>query len=83
MPVRLISSVRGIGVAVSVSTSTSVLSFLIASLWLTAEALLLVDHEQAEVLERDVLGQQPVGADDDVDLAVAHAVDHRAWPGRA
>ena len=35
MPVRLISSVRGIGVAVSVSTSTSVLSFFIASLWLT------------------------------------------------
>ena len=34
-----------------------------------AEALLLVDHEQAEVLEVDVVGQQPVGADDDVDLA--------------
>ena len=51
MPVRLISSVRGIGVAVSVSTSTSVLSCLICSLWLDAEALLLVDHEQAEVLE--------------------------------
>ena len=35
MPVRLISSVRGIGVAVSVSTSTSALSCLICSLWLT------------------------------------------------
>ena len=34
-----------------------------------AEALLLVDDEQAEVLERDVARQQPVGADDDVDLA--------------
>ena len=55
MPVRLISSVRGIGVAVSVSTSTSAVSCLIASLWLHAEALLLVDDEQAEVLERDVV----------------------------
>ena len=32
-----------------------------------AEALLLVDDEQAEVAERDVLGEQAVGADDDVD----------------
>src|SRR5260370_105098 len=35
MPVRLISSVRGIGVAVRGSTSTSARSALIASLWLT------------------------------------------------
>ena len=34
-----------------------------------AEALLLVDDDQPEVLERDVLLQQPVRADDDVDLA--------------
>ena len=34
-----------------------------------AEALLLVDDEQAEVAERDVLRQQPVRADDDVELA--------------
>ena len=34
-----------------------------------AEPLLLVDDEQAEVAELDVLRQQPVGADDDVDLA--------------
>ena len=81
MPVRLISSVRGIGVAVSVSTSTSALSCLIASLWRDAEALLLVDDEQAEVLERDVLGQQPVGADDDVDLAVDARRRRPSWPG--
>ena len=33
-----------------------------------AEALLLVDDQQPEVLEADILLQQPVGADDDVDL---------------
>ena len=47
IPVRLISRVRGIGVAVRVSTSTSVRSFLMASLWVHAEALLLVDDQQA------------------------------------
>ena len=51
MPVRLISSVRGMGVAVRVSTSTSARICLIDSLWLHPETLLLVDHEQAEVLE--------------------------------
>ena len=34
-----------------------------------AEALLFVDDEQAEVLELDVLGEQAVGADEDVDFA--------------
>ena len=51
MPVRLISSVRGIGVAVSVSTSTSVAEVLDRLLGADAEALLLVDDQQAEVLE--------------------------------
>ena len=83
MPVRLISSVRGIGVAVSVSTSTSVLQLLDRLLVGDAEALLLVDDEQAEVLERDVLGEQAVGADDDVDLAVAAGRRRPSWPGRA
>ena len=36
-------------------------------LLLDAEPLLLVDHEQAEVLGADVAGEQPVGADEDVD----------------
>jgi hypothetical protein len=35
-----------------------------------AEMLLLVDDQQAEILELDALGQQRVGADDDVDGAV-------------
>ena len=34
-----------------------------------AEAVLLVDHREAEVAERDVLLEQRVGAEDDVDLA--------------
>ena len=38
---------------------------------LDAEALLLVDHEQPEVLERDVLGEQAVRADHDVHLPSA------------
>ena len=34
-----------------------------------AEALLLVDDDQAELLEGDRAGQQRVGADDQVNLA--------------
>src|SRR5882724_981583 len=34
-----------------------------------AEALLLVDDHQAEILEADIFGEQAVRADDDVDLA--------------
>ena len=45
------------------------LELLDALLVLDAEALLLVDHQETEILELDPLGQQPVGADDAVDLA--------------
>ncbi len=45
-----------------------------------AEALLLVDHEQAEVLELDVGREQAVGSDDDVDLARGDpSATLRAW----
>ncbi len=63
------------------------------------EALLFVDDQQPEVLELDVLGEQPVRADDDVDLAggevfddlillllraeAAHHVDGDRKPGEA
>ena len=70
MPVSDISSVRGIGVADIVSTSTAGAQALQVLLVLDAEALLLVDDDQAEVLEPDGLLQQPVRADDDVDDAV-------------
>ena len=48
-------------------------------LLLDAEALLLVDDQQPEVLGADVAREQPVGADQDVDLALGE----RARPPRA
>jgi hypothetical protein len=41
-----------------------------------AEALLLVDDEEPEVLEVHVLRQEPVRPDDDVALAVLHLGEH-------
>ena len=41
-----------------------------------AEMLLLVDDEEAEVLELDALAEQRMGADDDVDLALGDALLH-------
>ncbi len=69
MPTSDMFSVRGIGVAVIVSTSTLLAHLLDALLVRDAEALLLVDDEQPEILELHVLRQQAVRADDDVDLA--------------
>jgi len=40
------------------------------------EALLLVDDHQTQVLERDLVGQQPVSADDHIDGAVGETGDH-------
>ena len=51
MPVIAISSVRGIGVADMLSTSTAVRIRLSCLLVLDAEPLLLVDDDQPEVLE--------------------------------
>ena len=62
-------SVRGIGVAVSVSRCTFGAQRLQRFLLAHAEALLLVDDHQAEVLEAHVALQQAMRADDDVDLA--------------
>ena len=70
MPVIAISSVRGIGVADMVSTSTDGAQRLELLLVLDAEALLLVDDDQAELLEPGRRLQQPVRADDDVGRAV-------------
>jgi len=69
-------SVRGIGVAVSVSTSTSLRRLFSCSLWRTPKrAVLLVDDGKPQVLEADRRLQQLVGADDDVDGAVGQPVD--------
>jgi len=56
IPSSDIASVRGIGVAVSVRTSTSERSFFSASFWRTPKAVLLVDDHQAELLERNSPG---------------------------
>ncbi len=47
-----------------------------------AEALLLVDDDQPQVLEGHVVGKQPVGADDDVDAALAQLLDDLPLAGR-
>ena len=45
-------------------------------LGLHAEALLLVDHEQAQILEADVLLQELVRADQEVDLALRRPLEN-------
>ncbi len=69
IPLSAMCSVRGIGVAVMVSTSTGRPELLQLLLVPHAEALLLVDDDQAQILELDVLREQPVRADDDVHRA--------------
>ena len=54
-----------------------------ALLVLHAEALLLVDDEQAEVVEAHVVGEQPVGADHHVDRAVGDAGHDRGLLARS
>ena len=46
-----------------------------------AEALLLVDDQQAEIAELDVLRQQPVRADEDLDLAGLEILERRLLLG--
>ena len=41
-----------------------------------AEALLLIDHDQAEIFEDDVAGNEPMRADDDIDAAFAQQLQH-------
>ncbi len=74
-------SVRGIGVADSVSVSTCDFGACVQLLLLLhAELLLLVDDDQPEVLERDLAAQQLVGADEDVEAALAGAAKNRRAP---
>ena len=75
MPVSDISSVRGIGVALSVSTSTSVRSFLIRSLCCTPKRCSSSTTSSPRFLNIDVVGEQAVRADHDVDAALLDALD--------
>ena len=61
---------RGIGVAVMTSTCGGDCALAAQGVaLLDAEAVLLVDDDEAEVGELDVLLEQRVGADDDAGLA--------------
>ena len=75
IPDRLIWSVRGIGVAVIVSTSTVFAELLQPLFVRDAEALLFVDDHQSQVLEFEVFGQQAVRPDHDIDCPGADGVE--------
>ena len=72
-PVSASCSVRGIGVALSVSTCTCGAQLLQPFLVADAKMLLLVDDQQAEIPELDRLAEQRMGADHDIDIAVGRA----------
>ena len=82
MPVSAISSVRGMGLAVSVSTSTPSAMRLTASLCVTPKRCSSSTTRRPEVLELHVLGQQAVGADDHVDAPVGQSLHDLALLGR-
>ncbi len=77
-PKITMAAVRGMGVAVMTSRSGSPSVALGAQggPLLHAEAVLLVDDDTAEGVERHLLGQQRVGAHHDVDGARGQAVEH-------
>ena len=72
-PLSAICRVRGIGVAVSVSTCTSVFSFFSRSLCATPKCCSSSTISRPRSRKADILGEQRVGADDDVDGAVGEA----------
>ena len=76
MPTSDISSVRGIGVAESVRTSTFVFIFFIVSLCCTPKRCSSSTISKPEILELHVVREQAVRADHAVDLAALDALDH-------
>ena len=77
MPASARLSVRGIGVARERQHVHRGPQLLEPLLRRDPEPLLLVHHDQAQVLERDVLRQQPVRPDDDVHAARREPRDRR------
>ena len=73
-PVRASCSVRGIGVAVSVSTWILPRSSLSRSLWPTPKCCSSSMISRPRSLNSTDFDEQRVGADDDVDLAVGDAL---------
>ncbi len=83
IPARARLSVRGIGVADRVRTSTSLRSRFRRSLAATPKRCSSSTTTRPEVAEPDVLGEEPVGPDDEVDRAAGQALDRRLLlPGR-
>ena len=76
MPSRDIFSVRGIGVAESVSTSTFFFSCLSFSLCADPETLLFVDDDEAEFWQFHIVRKDAVRADEDIDLAFSGRFGH-------
>ena len=71
MPASDMCSVRGIGVALSVSTSTSSRSDFSSSFCATPKRCSSSRIDEAELLRDHVAAQHAVRADEDVDLAFA------------
>ena len=73
---------RGIGVAVITSTSTASPLLRQREPLMHAEAVLLVDDREREIVERDVLLEQRVGADQQVDLAAREPFEQSSLRSR-
>ena len=82
-PASDIWSVRGIGVARQREHVDLQAELAQQLLLLDAEALLLVHDQEAEVLRPHVAREQPVGADQDVDLALGEALERLALTSAA
>lgn len=78
IPDSAMLSVRGIGVADSVSTSTFLLISLSVSLCPTPNPLFLVHDEQTEILELDLLVEQLVRADNQIDRSRLQLFEQRS-----
>jgi hypothetical protein len=68
-------SVRGMGVALRGEHVHGQAQLQELLLVLHAEALLLIDDHQAQIIEPDILRQEPVRADDHVDMALPERVE--------
>ena len=75
-PAKASWSVRGIGVAVSVTTSTVFSSCLSRSLWATPKRCSSSTTSRPRSRNTDVLLEQPVRPDHDVDLARRQPLEH-------
>ena len=83
-PKTVIATVRGIGVAVMTSTCGGTLRLAAQGVaLLDAEAVLLVDDDQAEVVELDAVLDQRVRADDDAGVAGDDVEQRRRRAGGA